>query len=350
MEILKSNISVENKKKIANELKALRSERDKYHKNLNGRKGKEEGLYHKQKELAEKKRNLISEDTLGKHKKHNPHRLVGDRDGQWALDVLGENETTGVRRNAKRLIYERDADDNYVPSQYIEDHDYNKKPNKRQEKALRKSENRSLNTKYLDNGVELYSNFYNFNGETRTKTQRLKDAFEVESNVFTGSTKQQKKDVIKDNVKNQLKPKPRATAGGVLDMIDTIDREPDANAGTIDAYAGSYETRTGKGVIARAVVAEASAHAGPCSASAEALTATAGASYNASGVKAYANATLARAEASAGPLGVGTGLSLDTGASVGVDGVGASVAGFGFNIGPKMQIKTPIVDVECNIF
>ena len=37
------------------------------------------------------------------------------------------------------------------------------------------------------------------------------------------------------------------------------------------------------------------------------------------------------------------------GAGVGVDGVHASVAGFGFRFGPKMEIKTPVVDVSCSV-
>ncbi len=37
------------------------------------------------------------------------------------------------------------------------------------------------------------------------------------------------------------------------------------------------------------------------------------------------------------------------GAGVGVDGVHASLAGFGFRVGPKMEIKTPVVDASCSI-
>ena len=37
------------------------------------------------------------------------------------------------------------------------------------------------------------------------------------------------------------------------------------------------------------------------------------------------------------------------GAGVGVGRVHASVAGFGFRFGPKMEIKTPVVDVSCSV-
>jgi hypothetical protein len=37
------------------------------------------------------------------------------------------------------------------------------------------------------------------------------------------------------------------------------------------------------------------------------------------------------------------------GAGIGVDGVHASLAGFGFRVGPRMEIKTPVVDVSCSI-
>jgi hypothetical protein len=37
------------------------------------------------------------------------------------------------------------------------------------------------------------------------------------------------------------------------------------------------------------------------------------------------------------------------GAGIGVDGVHASLAGFGYRVGPRMEIKTPIADVSCSI-
>ena len=65
-------------------------------------------------------------------------------------------------------------------------------------------------------------------------------------------------------------------------------------------------------------------------------------------IGAGASATIARAEANVGPLGVGVGLSFDTGASVSlVDGAKLDVLGFGFSLGPKLSIKTPIADISC---
>jgi hypothetical protein len=47
---------------------------------------------------------------------------------------------------------------------------------------------------------------------------------------------------------------------------------------------------------------------------------------------------------------IGVGLSLDTGASIGVNGVSASFLGTGFSIGPSIGIKTPFFDFSFNLF
>ena len=87
-----------------------------------------------------------------------------------------------------------------------------------------------------------------------------------------------------------------------------------SNASVMNSYAGTYEKeRTLRiGGYAGASIAEASAHFSIFGASATVLSASAHYEMglnNSIGV----SATLARAEAHAGPLGVGIGLSLDTG-------------------------------------
>ena len=56
---------------------------------------------------------------------------------------------------------------------------------------------------------------------------------------------------------------------------------------------------------------------------------------------------LARAEAAAGPIKAGVGLSANTGASIGPDGVEASVLGFGASLGPQISVRTPVADASC---
>ncbi|CAF1168166.1 unnamed protein product [Rotaria sordida] len=123
-----------------------------------------------------------------------------------------------------------------------------------------------------------------------------------------------------------------------------------ARAGTYNAYSGTYKSKRTlrAGGYAGASLAEANANYSIFGASASMYSASAHYEVglnNSIGV----NASLVRAEAHAGPLQIGAGLSLDTSASVGLDGAQASALGFGFRIGPKMQIKTPIVDASCNI-
>jgi hypothetical protein len=85
-------------------------------------------------------------------------------------------------------------------------------------------------------------------------------------------------------------------------------------AGVMNVYAGTYEKeRTHRiGGYAGASVAEASAHYSIFGASATALSASAHYEVGLNN-SIGASATLARAEAHAGPLGIGVGLSLNTG-------------------------------------
>ena len=152
----------------------------------------------------------------------------------------------------------------------------------------------------------------------------------------------------------RLQIAPRAactmTAPSVLDIIEDIDKGPWAQAGTLNASAGKYEkSRTRRvGYRASASLAEANASASIFRASASVCSASAyveGGSHYSAG----ANASVARAEASAGPVRVGVGLNINTGVSVGMDGVHASFLGFGFNAGPRLSIQSPLADASCTI-
>lgn len=62
------------------------------------------------------------------------------------------------------------------------------------------------------------------------------------------------------------------------------------------------------------------------------------------------DATLTRNQINVGPAEVGTGLNLDTNASIGENGVGATLLGTGFQIGRKVQLKTPFGHVGFKLF
>ena len=83
----------------------------------------------------------------------------------------------------------------------------------------------------------------------------------------------------------------------------------------MNAYSGTYDSeRTLRvGAYAGASVAEASANFSIFGASASFLSANAHAETGVFNHSVGASATLARAEAHAGPVGLGVGLSLDTG-------------------------------------
>ena len=67
------------------------------------------------------------------------------------------------------------------------------------------------------------------------------------------------------------------------------------------------------------------------------------------GVSAYANAEVCKAEVSVAGAQLGVGLQFNTGASLGPDGVSASVGGFGVAVGPRLKVSTPIATLDCCI-
>jgi hypothetical protein len=97
--------------------------------------------------------------------------------------------------------------------------------------------------------------------------------------------------------------------------LNFILQDGSANAGLMNSYAGTYRSdRTLRvGSYAGASVAEAGASWSIFGASASFLKASAHAETGVFNHSVGANATLARAEAHAGPVGLGVGLSLDTG-------------------------------------
>lgn len=104
----------------------------------------------------------------------------------------------------------------------------------------------------------------------------------------------------------------------------------------------------GKSITASANLAELKAGNEDIGLKSSVLSASAHAEYglnNSIGL----NASLVRAEGHFGPVTVGTGLNFDCSASIGLNGIEASVLGTGISIGPKIAIKTPVADLKVNL-
>lgn len=164
------------------------------------------------------------------------------------------------------------------------------------------------------------------------------------------------KNTIKDNVKNSFKP--GASVGiisGTIELIDAIEKDniqTFADADVLNAKAGKAENLLGIGEVgyANASVFEAKAGVGSVvGGGVSALSAGAHYEYGLNN-SVGANLSVVRAQGNLGPIKAGAGLNFDCNASVGVNGIGASFFGMGFHIGPKLSIKTPLLDFSVNIF
>uniref|UniRef100_A0A8C1S172 Uncharacterized protein n=1 Tax=Cyprinus carpio TaxID=7962 RepID=A0A8C1S172_CYPCA len=159
------------------------------------------------------------------------------------------------------------------------------------------------------------------------------------------------------------KPSVKVTSAHVdlvdtINIIDTYDRPAHAQAKKKYAQAGKYahglEDKPGMripkaGVYAAAGVGQASAEFSVFEAEAKGPNASAGAGASVVGAAAMARAEIASASAKAGPVGVKVGLGLDTGASIGLDGVEAKFLGTGFSIGPKTSVSVLGSEVSCSV-
>ncbi len=150
------------------------------------------------------------------------------------------------------------------------------------------------------------------------------------------------------------------SVGNVIDMIDTIDRPADAKAEGTYAQSGTYaespEDKPGKRIPRAGAFAEAGvgrAHAEYSIFKAEAkgpnTSAAAEASVSRLGAGAMARAEVGSASAQAGPVAVKVGLGVDTGVSVGVDGLEVKFLGTGFSIGPRTSVSLLGSEVSCSV-
>ncbi|XP_056324305.1 uncharacterized protein si:ch73-106k19.5 [Danio aesculapii] len=149
------------------------------------------------------------------------------------------------------------------------------------------------------------------------------------------------------------------SASGVIGMADTIDRPAATTAEGVYVNTGAYalvvrdnqEKRLPKaGAYAEAGVGRARAEYSVFDAEAKGPNASAGAEAStALTAGAMARAEIGSVSANAGPVGVKLGLGVDTGASIGVDGLEVKVLGIGFSVGPRTSISFLGSEVSCSV-
>uniref|UniRef100_A0A8C5MAI3 Uncharacterized protein n=1 Tax=Leptobrachium leishanense TaxID=445787 RepID=A0A8C5MAI3_9ANUR len=149
-----------------------------------------------------------------------------------------------------------------------------------------------------------------------------------------------------------------AGLSGIINIVDTADREGSATAENTYANSGTYAyaftNEPGKripkaGAFAEAGVGRARAEFSVFEADAKGPNASASAEASLVGVNAIARAELASVSASAGPFSVTIGLGVDTGISAGVDGVEAKILGIGFCVGPSTCLSILGSKIACVI-
>ncbi|XP_043099478.1 uncharacterized protein LOC122353873 [Puntigrus tetrazona] len=184
---------------------------------------------------------------------------------------------------------------------------------------------------------------------------------EGDGHVGYASTSGTGKKVVKREVFTQPSVKlatVNASVKNLVSMIDTFDRPEGTYVEGTYIKSGTYirglEDAPGErlprfGAGAEAGVGRAGAEFSVFEAEAKGPNASAGVEANVTGVGAMARAELASASAQAGPVGVKVGLGVDTGASVGADGVEVKFLGTGFSIGPKTSISLLGSEVSCSV-
>ncbi|XP_028264642.1 uncharacterized protein LOC114437919 [Parambassis ranga] len=140
-----------------------------------------------------------------------------------------------------------------------------------------------------------------------------------------------------------------AVTDNVLNMIDTFDRPGSAYAtlayADADAFAKpGFENKPMErvpkaGAYAAVGVGLARAEWSVCDITVKGPNTSAIAQASVTGVKAFVNAELASSSATAGPLHAKAGLGVETGFSIGAQGVEVKLLGTGVSIGPKMGIS-----------
>nr|XP_017213900.1 uncharacterized protein LOC108191666 [Danio rerio] len=210
-----------------------------------------------------------------------------------------------------------------------------------------------------DNDNSVNGEFYTCNLRKKNKKINLNVSSDVaeitRSNTWKGKL-----------IKKDISKKPsveigsvNASLSGVIGIADTIDRPPAATAEGVYANTGAYATgneyKPGKRLpkaraFAEAGVGRARAEVGIYEAEAKGPNASAEAEASTTlRASAMARAEIGSLSASAGPVGVRLGLGVDTGVSIGLDGLEVRVLGFGFSVGPRTSISLLGSEVSCSI-
>lgn len=133
-----------------------------------------------------------------------------------------------------------------------------------------------------------------------------------------------------------------------MDIYNTYDRPAKAEAkgsyAKQEAYKKAFKDKPGErnpkaGYLAEAGYGRVRVEASIFEAEARGPNASACAEASSTKVGAMARAELAGVSAKAGPLAAKVGVGLDTGASLGWDGVELKFLGTGFSFGPKMGVS-----------
>lgn len=129
-----------------------------------------------------------------------------------------------------------------------------------------------------------------------------------------------------------------------------IDREGGTISRDRESSEGSYKTGLGTGYKAETTKVSVEAHWSVLSAGLSSSSASTESYLGLDGVQAEIKAELARGEVAVGPVSVGVGLQMDSGVCVKKGKIGASLLGFGGEIGGDgIKVKTPVADVSCCI-
>ena len=129
-----------------------------------------------------------------------------------------------------------------------------------------------------------------------------------------------------------------------------MSRQGDIIARDREATAGKYETGLGVGYKAETTKESVEAHYSVLSAGLSSVSASTESYIGLDGVCAEMKAELARGEVAVGPVSVGVGLQVDSGICVKKGKVGASLLGFGAEVGEGgLKVKTPVADASCCI-
>lgn len=138
----------------------------------------------------------------------------------------------------------------------------------------------------------------------------------------------------------------------VEDFIRNVDKGGEVNVQGPGASMRTFEKTSTGGHAGYAQYGVAEARASYSNVGARISALTARVEYELRNFHLYvgANLVLAQAEVSAGPMKAKAGISADTFAHVGLKGVGVNVLGFGFRLGPTLEVNTMFGSLAVDIF